>query len=292
MRLSSKIGFATTLILVGSMFGCSAEQGSDVGSENGSLSMGKVTNDESSSDPVSSFGDDTPAPAAEPTPPAAQEETPAAPAAEVCTAQTYGGRATVVGADVDLLDILPIHVRLGDSGALPAAGGYSEGELVRIAVPNLLDTGVAVAKVSGDENTSYASAELAGLTLNLLGIGISADVIEAEATALCGSASGASRIANLRINDVVVNVGGQPNQAIVVGPLSIIINEQKPVANGMEVNALHISALGIADVVLSSAKSTLECTCTSGEQPGTDAGTPGTDPSSSDSSSSSGSDVH
>lgn len=279
MRLSSKIGFAATSILVGSMFGCSADQGSDVGAENGNLTMSNVTNDESS-DPVSSFGDDSP-PAAEPTPP------PVAPAAEVCTAQTYGGRATVVGADVDLLDILPIHVRLGDSGALPAAGGYSEGELVRIAVPNLLDTGVAVAKVSGDENKSYASAELAGLTLNLLGIGIRADVIEAEATAFCGSASGASKIANLRINDVVVKIGGQPNQAIVVGPLSIIINEQKPVANGMAVNALHIRALGIADVVLSSATATLECSCTSGQQLGSDAGTPGTDPSSSDSSSSS-----
>lgn len=226
-----------------------------------------------------------------------------------CHANYYFARGTDVNAKVLSLD----PIMLVDTGAnFNSAGDHKSANLVNLNVPNLLVAGVATASADGDDNKSTAQAKIANASLdlgaldlknlgldlggilgglgglgglgnlgttlgNLLGdLSIKADVIEADSMATCGSASGTSTIANLKIGSTPINITGQPNQTLDLFPgnplglvVKVVINEQIPDNTmghkGLTVNALHAKvALGqtnIADVVLSSADADIACSC-------------------------------
>ena len=97
---------------------------------------------------------------------------------------------------------------------------------------------------------------LGNLALSIAGNGISADLVMARALSVVGSAgTGQTDIAGLTVGGVPVFPTGAPNQTLSLGSLTIVLNEQIPLAGGIIVNALHIRTFdGLTDVVIGSAK--------------------------------------
>jgi hypothetical protein len=189
-----------------------------------------------------------------------------------CAASGYGGRAKVAEVKVLVLDASAV-----DTGELPATGGKVDSTLLTVDVGSVLHSSTASAKVETARGTT-ARAAVENLSLSVLGIGISADVIDANASAECApegvQASGSSIIANLKIAGATIAITGAPNQSLDVGGLiRVVINEQVQTKSGIVVRALHVSALSalnVADVVVSSADARVSCTnqCTSSEGTG------------------------
>jgi len=181
-----------------------------------------------------------------------------------CTASPFAGRARVVQATV--LDT--ISASLVDTGDLPGEGGSLGAKLLTVSVPQLLSADVANANIEGENGSTKADATVAKLNASILGIGISADVAEASATAKCAGAgvesSGSGVVTNLKIAGLKVDVTNEPNQVIEVrGLLRIVLNEQIKWDDGMRVRAIHVTALpavqGGVDVILSSADARVDC---------------------------------
>lgn len=173
-----------------------------------------------------------------------------------CSA-TYGGRARVVGADVLNL----VAVNLSEAGPLPAEGGVRKATLLTAEVPGLLRAKAAEAKTIGIDNEVASTASVLDLDAGVLGIAIRADVIESRAFATCGRSTATSTIANLRIGGIKVEVTGAPNQIVSVGLVTVIINEQRERDSRAYVSALHITAPGLADVVVSESEASVDCSC-------------------------------
>jgi hypothetical protein len=181
-----------------------------------------------------------------------------------CAASPYAGRARVVQATV--LDT--ISASLVDTGDLPGEGGSLGAKVLSVSVPELLAADVANANIEGENGSTKADATLAKLNATVLGIGISADVAEASATAKCAGAgvesSGSGVVTNLKVAGIKVDVTNEPNQTIEVrGLLRIVLNEQIKWDDGMRVRAIHVTALpgvsGGVDVILSSADARVDC---------------------------------
>ena len=190
--------------------------------------------------------------------------------ARSCAASGHGGRAKVVQANV----LGVVQATVVDSGDLPASGGSRHDALLKVGVAPILHAEAATASVVGQGSETSARAEVAKVEAKLLGIGISADVIDARAEARCTSSgvgrSGESRIAALRVGGLAIQVTGAPNQTLEInGILRVVINEQISWADGIRVNALHVTALGslkVADLIVSSAEARIACSasCQSG----------------------------
>lgn len=185
-------------------------------------------------------------------------------AATSSTANVYKGRAAALK-----VKALVANVVLADTGTLPTTGGSLQKTVLTANVPGLLSAGVLHAATVGQGNRTHAEASVAGLNLNVAGVGIRAAFISSQAQTLCSSSgrasvSGSSQLVGLMINGKSVRVTGSVNQTIsVLGLVKIVINEQTGSASGLSgkktVNALHVSALGIADVVVASSSAELIC---------------------------------
>lgn len=198
--------------------------------------------------------------------------------AGTCAANGHGGRARILQADILNL----VKASLVDTGPMPSSGGEAAATLLELDVPNLGNASVATAKVSSTGTATQAEAAVAKVNLAVLGIGITADVLEAKAQAGCSSSgvqtTGYSKIANLRIAGIRVDVSGSPNQTLnVAGLLRVVINEQIPSNDGIAVRALHVTALGAVlggvDLIVSSADARVSCSaqcngCGGGTCPG------------------------
>ena len=175
-------------------------------------------------------------------------------------AMTYSGRATVVQATV-----LGLPLTLVDAGPLEPTGGAKDASLLNATVPGILTAEVLDAETVGQGNASRSEASVAELTLTVGGNTISADFLQARATAMCtdngATASGSSDITELTVNGQTVAISGMPNQTVNSpdGLVQIIINEQTPGPGGITVNALHVTVNGVADVVISSAHADIAC---------------------------------
>jgi hypothetical protein len=175
---------------------------------------------------------------------------PTASKAQTVTGQARGAQATVIG---------PLGTTttttLSDTGTLGGTNDARDASLLTASVPSLLDGEVLSASTIGYPDEVDSAASLAGLNLNVGGVGVSADFVMAQASQVLGAAgSGASYIGNLAINGTPVSVSGDPNQTIAIPGGQLIINEQTISSNGaMAVNALHIIVNGVADVVIASA---------------------------------------
>jgi hypothetical protein len=105
---------------------------------------------------------------------------------------------------------------------------------------------------------------VAELSLTVAGNTISAGLLQARATAVCGdggaTASGNSDIATLSVNGQSITVSGAPNQTVPLPVGEVIINEQMSHGAGdITVNALHVKVPGAADVIVSSAHADITC---------------------------------
>lgn len=180
-------------------------------------------------------------------------------------ATTFSGQATVVKAT-----LLGQNIVLSDTGALDSSGGNKEASLLEAAVPGMLTANVLHASTIGEGDRSRSEASVADLDLTVAGHRISAVFLMARAAANCSTSggpgiSGDSVIAQLSIDNQSIAVSGQANQTIILlDGMKIVINEQKSDGHGdITVNALHVMAAGIADVIIASAHA--DVTCRSGQ---------------------------
>jgi len=175
-------------------------------------------------------------------------------------ATSYSGRATVLQATV--LGFPPVV--LADAGSLPPSGGAQEASLLNASVPGLLTAEVLHASTVGQGNASRSEASVAELSLTVAGNTVSAGLLQARASAVCGdggaTATGSSNITALSVNGQTVTISGMPNQRVPLLVGEVIINEQTSNGAGdITVNALHIAVPGVADVIVSSAHADITC---------------------------------
>ena len=192
----------------------------------------------------------------------------AAPGASSCQVNTtYSGDA--YGASVN---VLGIRATLSDTGPLPAIGGSRSTQLLGATVPGILSVGLLTESTTGGSNQASSQSSVADVNLSVEGISVTASVLTANASAQsCGGitpgVAGSSTIVGLKVNGLSVTVTGEPNQRIPLLVGTLIINEQISAlastscggSANMRVNALHLTVLGIADVVVSSAQAGVSC---------------------------------
>jgi len=183
---------------------------------------------------------------------------------------TYSGRA--YAAFVNTVVTGPVYV--SDTGELPPTGGFrSDSLLTTEGTPlwDVLRAEVLVASTSGASGRADSSASLLEVMV-LPGsfAQLTASLIRVETEATCDGVSGSSEITTLTFGGMAVTVTGQPNQTVNIpnpagGPplATLIINEQTTTSSGtyreVRVNALHLLVPGVAEVILSSAKSDINC---------------------------------
>lgn len=116
-----------------------------------------------------------------------------------------------------------------------------------------------------DPATSTATASVQDATVGVPGIPvIKVGLVQASSQTQCTGSTGAATVTSITVAGVVVdlNIHPAPNTVISVLGVTLILNEQVPVAGadqGLEVNAVHIKAsplgLGLLDVKIGSATS-------------------------------------
>lgn len=171
------------------------------------------------------------------------------------SASTIQGSATAVQATV--LGFLGTATTTTLAATAPLASTTDAQDASQLAgsVPSLLSAEALSAATIGYPDEVDSVASLGGLSLNVAGVSISADVVMAHATQVLGSAaSGSSNLGNLTINGTPVAFTGAPNQTVAIPGGQIVINEQTVSSTGaFVVNALHVTVNGVANVVLASA---------------------------------------
>jgi hypothetical protein len=196
----------------------------------------------------------------------------------------YAGRAYALSANMNVLSAAGgggTNISVGpvsDTGQLPSSGGMIDKSLVALMNPQPLglDVGILDGSTTGSGNQTVSWANVLGADVNLDNgaLRVTADVLQATATATCtnGSAglSGDSTIANLVISGggqtIPVSAAAPPNTTITIPNLATIIVNEQYVSGGREVvNALHVklggslSPLATADVIVSHAEAGITC---------------------------------
>lgn len=176
--------------------------------------------------------------------------------------RTFSGRGIIARATTT---VPPLDNTIGDTGALPAQGGSLSSSLPSISLPGVLSADLVQSSTSGGGPQSTTSTQLADV--DLLASLVHASVVSSNATASCSgstaSVSGASQIANLTVGGLPIIVTGAPNQVVPLLVGTLVLNEQTGGAAGsngaLTVNALHLTAAGIADVVVGSSHADIDC---------------------------------
>ena len=183
---------------------------------------------------------------------------------------TYSGRAYAAFVNTALTG--PVYI--SDTGELPPNGGFKSDSLLTTRdmppISSVLLADVLVASTSGASGEANSFAALARATV-LPGsfAQVTASFIQAQSQATCDGASGSSQVAELTFSGMTVAVTGQPQRVDIPNPLggpplaTLFINEQTSTSSGtyreVRVNALHLIVPGVAEVILSSAKSDINC---------------------------------
>src|SRR5216684_1632679 len=177
------------------------------------------------------------------------------PPSPTTTASTVVGDAS--GARVSVLGILgtATTTALADTGTLSGVNDARDASMVTGSVPSTLSAETLSATTISWVDQVDSEASLANLNMTVAGIGITADLVMAQASQLLGAAgSGSSILSNLSIDGTPIAVTGAPNQVIWIPGGQVIINEQTISPTGTAVvNALHVAITGVADVVVASA---------------------------------------
>ena len=181
---------------------------------------------------------------------------------------SYDGRATVVDATAQL-GTVSAKVVVADTGELDPSGAPRDATVATLSNPPPLQiqAQALTAHTEGGYDTSTSYAAITKLAINLPGLAITADVVQANSQAQClnylPSVQGSANVVNLTVNGISYPGTGQPNQTINLGLAKIVLNEQMPSATAITVNAIHISVPGLpgllgTDVVISHAESSIE----------------------------------
>jgi hypothetical protein len=108
---------------------------------------------------------------------------------------------------------------------------------------------------------SSASASVQDARIGVLGLPvIQIGLVQSASRTNCGGSTGDATITSITVGGILVNVNIHPgpNTTVSILGITLVLNEQLPVPGadqGLTVNAVHIKALGLLDVVLASATS-------------------------------------
>jgi hypothetical protein len=168
---------------------------------------------------------------------------------------TFSGRA---------FDVSVGSMTFVDTGPLPPSGGTIDATVVPIILPSPPGGSVDALMAVTMGFDSKAQSDAAVSALSLPGIAdlpaISADLVMAESIATCAGVSGSSSITGLTIDGLPpIAILGTPNQVVTFGFVTITINEQIPIPNGIQVNALDIRSVTGTDIIIASAESDIIC---------------------------------
>jgi hypothetical protein len=179
---------------------------------------------------------------------------------------TYSGRAFAAYVNVPTLGAGPFYI--SDTEELPSGGGFRSASLLSANVVGVLNAGVLIASTSGASSSSKSSASLAELVV-LPGHAaqLTASFVRAESEATCDGVHGDTEVVSLTFGGqtILVPPGGFPKNYTVeiLGVAKLIINEQATTSTGayreIRVNALHLTLVTGDEVILSSAKSDIDC---------------------------------
>jgi hypothetical protein len=184
--------------------------------------------------------------------------------ASAAMADTYAGRA--FGASVKTAS-LGGTTYYSDTGDLPSDGGWEPTSLSGIS-SGALSADVFVASTSGADyegsgSNVSSSASLADVVV-LAGspVQLTADFVRSQTRVTADEVEGSTEVDGLVFGGLPVAVTGAPNQRVEVpGVATLVINEQVVTTNGslreVRVNALHLTVVTGAEVILSSARSSI-----------------------------------
>lgn len=170
------------------------------------------------------------------------------------------GRAYDVGIKSDLLSTL---ASVGpDTGFISTNQTSSTSQCAASVFTSLVNARVLCASFHSDAATETATSEasVAQVGVTLPGApAISATLVDAKSTTSCragGTSSAGSSVGTLKVGTSTYNLAAPPNTVIPLGPLgSITINEQKPIKNGLMVNAIDIRTIAGTQIIIASASS-------------------------------------
>ena len=151
--------------------------------------------------------------------------------------------------------VLGLTMALSDTGTLSGVNDARDASMVVGSLPSVLTAETLSASTISWADEVDSEASLTNLNMTVAGIGITADLIMAQASQVLGAAgSGSAILSNLSISGVPINVTGMANQTIPIPGGVVTINEQTISSTGAAVvNAIHIAVAGVADMVIGSA---------------------------------------
>jgi len=158
-----------------------------------------------------------------------------------------------------LVGIAPIP----DTGPISTASAGTFGPPCVVSIGGLISAHTLCAKVvtSVNPGASTATSSVQDATIGVLGLPvIKLGLIQSSSHTDCTGSTGDVTVTSLSVGGIPVNVDLHPgaNTTISVLGVTIVLNEQIPVAGadqGLTVNAVHIKALGLLDVIVASATS-------------------------------------
>ena len=158
-----------------------------------------------------------------------------------------------------LVGIAPVP----DTGQIATAAAGTFGPPCVVAISGLISAHTLCAKVVTALNpgTSTGSASVQDATIGVLGLPvIKVGLVQSSSTTTCAGSSGDTTVTSLSVGGIPVNVNLHPgaNTTVSVLGVTIVLNEQSAVPGadqGLTVNAVHIKALGLLDVVIGSSTS-------------------------------------
>lgn len=164
-------------------------------------------------------------------------------------AAQYSGKATVVDAMV-----LSTRTTLVQAAIPP--GTSSEASLLEGGVPGTLAAEILHAATVARGNEVNAEASVANVNLTVGANTITADLLMARARSSCPDGNAlSSEFANLTINGIGVGVSAPSNTTIPLVGGRVVLNEQ--IGSTNTVNALHVVVDNVADIVISSASTSV-----------------------------------
>lgn len=158
-----------------------------------------------------------------------------------------------------LVSISPVP----DTGSVSTASAGDVHPPCVVGLSGLISAGTLCADVTTkvDPGSSTATASVQSVGIGVLGLPvIKIGAVQSQSTTTCSGSSGAVNIASVTVGGVSVPVAVHPgaNTTVNVLGVTLIFNEQIPVSGpdkGLTVNAVHIKALGLLDVVVASSTS-------------------------------------
>jgi hypothetical protein len=150
-----------------------------------------------------------------------------------------------------------------DTGPVSTSGATTVAPPCVLTLSGLISAHTLCAKVVTAVNpgTSTATASLQDARVGVPGVPvIQIGAVQASSNTTCAGSTGQATIASITVGGIPLNIDLHPgpNTTINVLGVTLVLNEQSPVPGadqGLTVNAVHIKALGLLDVIIGSATS-------------------------------------